>query len=246
MNSPYKILAYKHNTVWLYRIDDLNNVNIRLSSDLAELNAKLQQKETAFSQLDMERKSCVDNIEHLKHQVDCYRNDFDAERNAREQLTMDNQRLKQQLKEREEQFHTFNDFTTDRFAQERLSRDNDQLQRQIDQITSECEQLKKLQQQKDERLYQLSNQIATELQIKESVVTESQNLRDKLQAKEFEIHQLNNTISMERQQCTTEADRFREHIHSLKQTMDAQQKELLQVCYTCTNTVCIYLSTDFS
>ena len=193
---------------------------------------KLQEKETVLSQLDRERKSLADTIEHLRHQVHSYDTDFVAERQSREQLIVDNQKLKQQLKEREEQFSKFNDdFTTNKFAQDRLTTDNNQLQQQIDKLTNECEQLRRSQQQKDDRLTQLSNQISTELQIKEHVLAENQTLKDKLELKESEIYRLNTDLDTERQQHRMEADRFRERIHTLEQTVDAQQKDLLQVCY---------------
>jgi len=194
---------------------------------LAELNVKLQERETTFVQLDRQRQSLADNIEHLKHRIDSDRNGFEVEHNSQEQLPAeDNQKLKQQ---REEQFHTLNDnFTTDRF--ETLSRDSDQLQQQVDQVTSKREQLKGSQQQNDEKLIQHSNQVTTELQITENMPTNSQILRKELQEKELKLQQLSITISSKRQQFTTGANRFREHIHTLKQAVDTQQKELLQVC----------------
>jgi len=219
----------KH-SMYLYRIDDFTKANNRLSSEVAELKVKLQEKETVLAQLERDRKSLADSIEHLRYQVHSYDTDFMAERQSREQLMIENQKLNQQLKEREEQFSKFNnDFTTNKFAQDKLATDNSQLQQQLDQLTNECEQMRRSLQQKDERLTELSDQISTEFQIKETIITENQILKEQLQLKESEIDQLNSNLKTEREQHRMEASRFRERIHMLEQTVDVKQTELLQV-----------------
>ena len=204
---------------------------------------KLQEKETVLSQMEQERKSLADTIELLQHQVHSYDSDYIAERQSREQLIVDNQKLKQQLKERGEQFSKFkDDFTTNKFAQDKLATDNNQLQQQIDQLANECEQLRRSQQQKDDRLAQLSNQIATELQIKEHMLAENQTFKDRLELKESEIYRLNTNLETEREQHRMEADRFRERIHTLEQTVEAKQNELFQVCLCAVLILLAYIS----
>ena len=161
-----------------------------------ELKVKLQEKDRALAQREKETKSLSEGMKMLQHQAQSYGK---AERQSREELVVVNQNLKQQLKEREEQFSRFNDELT--ATQHKLATDNNQLQQQIDQLT---EQLRRSQHQKDERL---SNRMTTELQIKEQ---ESQNLRNKLQMKEES--KLNTQISVEShlpsQQFTTGTDGF--------------------------------------
>ena len=82
--------------------------NKSLCSEAAELEVKLQVKEMELVQMEQERKSLTDTIEHLQLQVKSYDTDFTNERQAREQLVLDNQKLKQHLKERE-QFSRYND-----------------------------------------------------------------------------------------------------------------------------------------
>ena len=214
----------------LHRVEDFSKANKRLSSEVAELKVKLQEKETVLAQLDRERKSLNDDIILLKQQVYTYDSDFVVERQSREQLIVENENLKRQLKDREEQFQRFNDnFTTSKFAQDKLSTDYDELQKHADQLKNECEQLKRERQQKDQRLSQLSDQIATELQLKEQVLIENRNLKDELKLKNSEIHRLNADLGSERHHHKTENDRLRDRIQTLEQTVSVKQTELLQV-----------------
>jgi len=179
-----------------YNSKDLCIINY-FSQDYERLKVKLQEKDSALAQMSKD-------MEVLRQQVQAYVIDFEAEHQSREQLVLDNNNLKQQLKEREEQFSKFSDdFTTNKFAQ---ATDNDQLQQQLDQLTNDYEQMRRSQQQKDERLTQLGNQVITELQIKEHVLSENQNLKDKLQMIESKLHVLNTELSVGRQQYTTGSD----------------------------------------
>ena len=201
----------------------------RLGNELAELTVKLQEKETVLDQMQRERKTLDEDMKLLREQVNSYDTDFVAEHQSREKLVRDYQKLQQQLKEKEQQLYRFHDyFATNKFAQDELATDNNQLRQQIDQINDECEQLRRSQQQKDDRLTQLSNQITTGLQIKERVLAENQTLRDNLQMKKSEIHRLNTECSFQRQQFTTENDRLKEYIHTLELTVDRKHQQ--QVC----------------
>ena len=108
---------------------------------------KLQEKDTALVQMMNEKKSWSENMEVLRCQIHDYGNDFKAERQSREQLVAVNEN------QREEQFSRLSDeFTPNKFAQKRLATDNNQLQQQTDQLYNQCEQLRRSQEQKDERL----------------------------------------------------------------------------------------------
>ncbi|XP_065914435.1 golgin subfamily A member 6-like protein 7 isoform X2 [Dysidea avara] len=195
-----------------------------LVNEVTELKVKLQEKDTALAQMMNEKKSWSEDMEVLRCQIHDYGTDFEAERQSREQLVVVSETLRQQLKEREEQFSKFSDeFTTNKFAQERLATDNNQLQQQIDRLYNQCEQLRRSQEQKDERLTQLSNQISAEVQLKESILAENQNLRDELQMKESKFYVSNTAFSIERQQFTTGTDRFS---HSLEEAVDVKQLQL--------------------
>ena len=179
--------------------------------------------------MERERKILDETMQLLREQVHSYDTDFVAERQSREKLVRDYQKLQQQFKEKEQQLCRFHDyFATNKFTQDELVVDSNQLRQQINQVTNECEQLRRSQQQKDDRLTQLSNQITTELQIKGRVLTENQTLRDNLQMKKSEIHRLNTECSFQRQQLTTENDRLKEHIHTLELTVNRKHQQ--QVC----------------
>ena len=198
----------------------------RLGNELAELKVKLQERETVLDKMQRERKTLDEDMKLLQEQVHSYDTDFVAERQSREKLLRDYQKLQQQLKEKEQQLYRFhNYFATNKCAQDELATDNNQLRQQISQVTNECEQLRRSEQQNHDRLAQLSNRITTELQIKEHVSAENQNLRDNLQMKESEIHRLNTMCSFQRQQFTTENDRLKERIHTLELTVDTKYQQ---------------------
>jgi len=109
-----------------------------------------------------QRKALDEDMQLLQMQVYSYDTDFLAERQSREKLMRDYQKLQHQLQEKEDQLNRFHDyFNTNKSVQDKLTTDNNQLRQQINQWTHECEQLRRSQQQKEDK--QLSNGQESEL-----------------------------------------------------------------------------------
>ena len=93
----------------------------------------IQEKETTMSQMERERNSLKETVEHMRHQIQTYDSDFGAERQSREQLIIDNAKLKQKIKDMEDQFHKIrDDFTTERTARDSLAEKNSKLMAEIE------------------------------------------------------------------------------------------------------------------
>lgn len=213
----------------IYFVVDSKDVQ-QLSMEVAGFKVKLQEKNALIDELQTEKTTLDDSMLLLREQVNTYDTDFVTERQAREQLVVDNQNLRRQLKEREEQFRISNDrFTTNQCILHDLERENDKLRRQVYQVMEEDEQLRREQQQKDQRLSQLSDQITAELQVKKHVLSENQSLRDELHIKDSQLYELNNKHSLERQQHASETERLKELIYTLEQAADTKHQALLQV-----------------
>ena len=115
-----------------HRVDNLNDTNARLNREMGALKMAVQEKETTLSQMERERDSMKETIEHMRHQIQSYDSDFGAERQSREQMLIDNTKLKQKIKDMEEHFDKIrDDFTTERTIRDSLAERNIKLKEEI-------------------------------------------------------------------------------------------------------------------
>ena len=115
-----------------YRIEDLTNTNTKLNRELGTLKMSVQDKETTLSQLERERNSQKETIELLRQQIQSYGGDFDAERQSREQIAIENSKLNQLVKDMELQFQRIReDYTTERTTRDLVASENKRLKQEL-------------------------------------------------------------------------------------------------------------------
>ena len=121
-----------------YRVDDLNDTNVRLNRELGALEMAVQEKETTLSQMERERNSLQETIEHMRHQILSIESDFDVEKHSKKQIIIDNGKLKQKIKDMEDQFQKIRDaFTTERTTHDSLTVENSKLKEEIEAYKTE-------------------------------------------------------------------------------------------------------------
>ena len=121
-----------------YRVDDLNDTNVRLNRELGALKMAIQEKETTLSQMKRERHTMSDTIEHMRQQIQLYGSDFDAEKQSKDQIIIDNAKLEQKIKNMKDQFQKIrDDFTTERTVRESLAAENSKLKEEIEAYKAE-------------------------------------------------------------------------------------------------------------
>ena len=127
----------------------------------------------------------------MRLQIQSYGSDFDVERHSREQLTTENLRLKQQIKETEIQFQRIrDDFTTERTTRELLATSNDRLKQEIQTCKAE---------------------LAVEKEQREQLTVDNDRLRIQVADKDEQLNQLNVELVSERAE-----KQYAEHISQLK------------------------------
>ena len=119
-------------------MDDLNDTNVRLNRELGALKMSVQEKETTMSQMERERNTLKETIEHMRQQIRLYNSDFDAEKQSNKEIIIDNTKLKQKIKDMEDQFYKIRDnFTTERTARDSLAAANIKLKEEIETFKAE-------------------------------------------------------------------------------------------------------------
>lgn len=157
----------------------------------------VQKKETTLSQMERERKSMNDDIEHLKQQIHLYNDDFDAERNSRTQLTVDNAKLKQQIKDMEVQFQKIrDDFTTKKTAQDLLEAENEGLKTDIQKCKLD---------------------FIAEKQLKDQLVVDNDTLRRQAAERDDRLHQLNTNLIAVSEEKQQQVAHLTQQIYELEQ-----------------------------
>ena len=116
-------------------MEELTNAITRLNRELVALKVSVQDKDTALSQLERERNSLREDVEHMRRQIQSYSSDFEAERRSREQITVENGRLNQKIKELELDLTK----TRDNFMTERTIKDleNERLKQDLETCKAE-------------------------------------------------------------------------------------------------------------
>ena len=143
----------------------------------------VQKKETTLSQMERERNSLQETIEHMRHQIQSYDSDFDVEKHSKEQIIIDNGKLKQKIKDMEDQFQRIrDDFTTERTTRDSLAAENSKLKEEIEAYKAELVAEK-------QSVSQLKDDNVT---LRKQIIQEQDNLRtekDKLTQQILELQQ---------------------------------------------------------
>ena len=116
---------------------------------------------------------------------------IEKERDSREEVTADNAKLKQQIKDMEAQFQTIrDDFTTERTIRDTLATENDRLKEEIQackaelvekQSYSQDNTLRRLIREKDKQLHQLDANLLAERDEKQRYIEQVTQLTQQIQ-----------------------------------------------------------------
>ena len=136
----------------------------------------------------------------MKEQLLLYSDDFNAERQSREQILVENSKLKQQIKNTEVQFQKIReDFTTERSTRDLLVAENEKLKKEM---------------------HTHKGELIGEKQLKSQLLVDIDTLRIQVQEKDGQLCQLNNNLlaeKEEKQQCVEQITWLMQQIHVLEQ-----------------------------